>query len=176
MEHGRNYWGLPMSDYPMTEVEGYIDQALALLPPAMDTRKARVMLRAISLQESRMKHRWQVIDGGGKGPARGLWQFERGGGVKGVLNHANSQAHARAICAARGVEPEAKAVWLALETDDVLAAAFARLLLWTDMQSLPLIGNRESAWECYIRNWRPGKPHYSTWPNLYSLAVGYDQK
>lgn len=164
-----------MTDYPMAEVEGYISEAMKMLPGSMDSRKARVMLRAISLQESRMKHRWQVIDGGGKGPARGLWQFEKGGGVKGVLNHANSAHHAKAVCLARGVEPEAKSVWLALETDDVLAAAFARLLLWTDMQSLPLIGNRESSWECYIRNWRPGKPHYNTWPGFYTIAVGYDK-
>lgn len=161
--------------YPLAELEDAIDQAMALLPSAMDTHKARVQMRAISLQESRAKHRYQIIDGGGKGPARGLWQFERGGGVKGVLTHPSTKRHAQSICLARGVPADPRSVWLALETDDVLAAAFARLLLWSDPAPLPSIGDVDSAWECYIRNWRPGKPHYSTWRSLYKDAMEFNR-
>ena len=42
-----------------------VNEALRLLPPAMDSKEARVMLYAIGLQESRFTHRAQVIDGGG---------------------------------------------------------------------------------------------------------------
>lgn len=162
-----------MSGYPLHEVEGYIDEAMHLLPDGMDSEKARVMLRAIALQESRMKHRWQVVDGGGKGPAIGLWQFERNGGVRGVLEHRASKNIAHSICLSRSVVPEPKPVWLALETDDVLAACFARLLLWTDPSPLPPIGDEQAAWNTYIKNWRPGRPHRHTWDEFYALSVEF---
>src|SRR5690606_35531315 len=63
-------------------VEQAIWPAYALLPSRMDSDRATVMLLAIGLQESRFEHRRQI-----KGPARGFWQFERGGGVRGVMTH-----------------------------------------------------------------------------------------
>ncbi|MBN3270120.1 hypothetical protein CUR95_23955 [Bordetella bronchiseptica] len=147
-------------------IEFAISPALALLPAKMDSAPARVMLLAIGLQESRLKYRRQI-----GGPARGLWQFERGGGVHGVLQHAASSAFAREVCAARDVAPTAAAVYVRLEHDDVLAAAFARLLLWTDPKSLPGLGRVDEAWSLYARTWRPGKPHPSTWPDCYAQAV-----
>jgi hypothetical protein len=159
--------------YPIAVAETAMEEAFAILPSSMDTAKARVLLRAIGLQESRLTHRAQIVDGGGKGPARGLWQFERGGGVRGVLTNPASQRHAQSVCLARGVNADPRSVWLALETDDCLAAAFARLLLWTDASNLPAIGAADDAWETYIRNWRPGKPHYDTWRDLYRAAMEY---
>lgn len=160
--------------YPIAEVEATaIGPALALLPKSMDSREARVMLRAIALQESRMKYRAQIVDGGGKGPARGLWQFERAGGVKGVLTHPATKGLAQALCAARGVAADPRSVWLALETDDVLAAGFARLLLWTDPHRMPAIGDPDDWWSAYVFSWRPGKPHRKTWDEFYQLAVEF---
>lgn len=158
---------------PLDVAENAIDEAMAILPAGMDTPRARVLMRAIGLQESRFTHRAQVVDGGGKGPARGFWQFERGGGVKGVLTHPQTKRLAQSVCLARGVEADPRSVWLALETDDTLAAAFARLLLWSDPKPLPELGESEEAWECYTRNWRPGKPHIKTWAALYQDALGY---
>ena len=43
-----------------------VHEALRLLPPAMDTKEARVLMYAIGLQESRFTHRAQIVDGGGK--------------------------------------------------------------------------------------------------------------
>lgn len=143
-----------------------IKPALALLPANMDSSAARVMLLAIGLQESRFQHRRQI-----GGPARGFWQFEQGGGVRGVLTHAASAALARQVCEARDVSPSATAVYGRLENDDVLAAVFARLLLWTDAARLPAVGDKEGAWALYLRTWRPGKPHPTTWPALYARAV-----
>ena len=148
-----------------------VHEALRLLPPAMDSKEARVMLYAIGLQESRFTHRAQVIDGGGKGPARGYWQFERGGGVTGVLRHPASRYWMSSVCNARNIVSQPMNVWLALETDDVLAAAAARLLLFTDPAKLPAIGEQAESWRYYVRNWRPGKPHPRTWPECYTTAL-----
>ena len=149
-----------------------VHEALRLLPPAMDSKEARVMLYAIGLQESRFTHRAQVIDGGGKGPARGYWQFERGGGVTGVLRHPASRFWANSVCNARNIPAQPLNVWLALETDDVLAAALARLLLFTDPARLPAVGEQATSLRYYLRVWRPGKPHPETWPSCYQAAIG----
>src|SRR5690554_2126098 len=114
---------LPLSLY---QADHYVlGPALRLLPTRMDSPEARVMLHAIALQESRYANRRQI-----RGPARGLWQFEQGGGVAGVLRHRSSADLARHVCSKRRVDAAAKAVYSRLEYDDIIAAAFARLLLW----------------------------------------------
>lgn len=143
-----------------------INPALGLLPEKMDSAEARIMLLAIGLQESRFMHRRQMNEG----PAMGFWQFERNGGVKGVLTHRVSKKFAAEMCKVRGVAPLTYPTWEALEHDDVLAASFARLLLFTDPFALPKIGNAAGAWEYYLRNWRPGKPHRETWDKFYVQA------
>ena len=147
-----------------------VDESMALLPERMDSPEARVMLAAIGLQESRFTHRRQI-----RGPARGFWQFERGGGVFGVLNHRASKAHAVILCRARSVGTDSMEVYQTLEHDDVLAAGFARLLLWTDPHVLPNLGDVQGAWDLYMRTWRPGKPHRHTWDALYAQAVEFVQ-
>lgn len=146
-----------------------LEEALALLPAKMDSVRARVLMLAIGLQESRFTHRRQV-----GGPARGHYQFERGGGVRGVLTHPESKVHALRICRRRGVPvgvPGAlDATYRALEKDDILAACFARLLLWTDAAPLPAVEDVDGAWAYYLRTWRPGKPHPHTWPELHEAA------
>lgn len=141
-----------------------IEPALALLPDRMSSESALRMLVAIGLQESRLLYRRQF----GNGPARGLWQFERGGGVLGVLKHLSSREHALAVCKARGVAPLSPDVWAALEHDDILAAAFARLLLWTHPKPLPV--DVVGGWDLYISTWRPGKPHPNTWRDYWEVA------
>lgn len=150
---------------PDIVLRGVITPTIALLPSAMASDGARVQLLAIGLQESGFTTRRQV-----RGPARGLWQFELGG-VTGVLTHAASRAAARAICAARRVPVTAVAVYGQLEHDDVLACAFARLLLWTDPKPLPALGDEAGAWALYLRTWRPGKPRRYDWPKNYQEAL-----
>ncbi|PZP58290.1 hypothetical protein [Pseudoxanthomonas winnipegensis] len=136
-----------------------ITPALRLLPPRMDTLQARVEMLAICGQEADFRHRWQVVDPARpevRGPARGLFQFERGGGVRGVLRHAQTAAAAAALCLTRGVAADERAVYEALAGDDVLAAGFARLLLWSDPAPLPAVGDVNGAWQLYLRTWRPG--------------------
>lgn len=149
----------------MVEPRHAIDEALLLLPAKMDSKQARVMLIAIGLQESRFEHRRQI-----GGPARGFWQFEKGG-VKGVLTHKATKEIAFNVCELRGITATEPAVYRQLEHDDVLAAAFARLLLFTHPHKLPGLGDAEYAWNYYLKTWRPGKPHPETWPALYAKAL-----
>lgn len=154
-----------------------INPAMKLLPELMDSPRARAQLLAIGLQESRFEHRFQVLNGTtAKGPARSFWQFERGGGCKGVVQHELSKPHMRRICQARGIAFTASALWIAMETDDVAAAAAARLLLWTDSQRLPELGDEKGAWALYLRTWRPGKPKPDTWPVFYRQALDFMRK
>lgn len=146
-----------------------INAAYQLLPEAMNSRAATVLLLAIQRQEDPQQRRAQVLDGGRKGPARGLWQFEQGGGVKGVLLASATRKLARQVCAARNVDPNTAAVLTRLEVDDVLAAAFARLLIYTD--PFPLPATQAAAWTMYAdRLWRPGKPHPEKWPANWAMA------
>ncbi|MDR0216211.1 MAG: hypothetical protein LBJ15_19750 [Comamonas sp.] len=136
-----------------------IAPAMALLPAGMDSQRARVMLLAIGLQESRFEHRRQLVGSPPRpiGPAKSFWQAEQGGGmVHGVRLHDKSRAPAATLYAARGVVANDAAIWNAIEQDDVLAAGLARLLLWTDPKPLPAVEDEASAWQLYLRTWRPG--------------------
>jgi hypothetical protein len=137
------------------EIVRAVREALALLPPAMDTIEAHVEMYAIGLQESRFEHRRQLVGNPPRptGPAKGFWQFERGGGCRGVVEHDASRYWMSSVCKARGVAFSATAIWNALEKDDVLAAAAARLLLFTDPKKLPEVGKADEAWNCYKRTW-----------------------
>lgn len=144
-------------------LHGAVFPALAALPPKFYTPGALQLQLSIGLQESKLKDRWQVLDGGRKGPARSLWQFEKGG-VRGVLKHPATARLAAEACARHGVAATPEAVWVAIEANDVLAATFARLLLWTDPRPMPAPNDTEGSWAYYVRNWRPGQPHPATWP------------
>jgi hypothetical protein len=142
-----------------------IPAALKLLPAKMDSLEARAMLIAIGLQESRFLHRGQI-----GGPARGYWQFEQGGGVKGVLTHAASSPHARDILMTLGYNEAVQTSYAALENNDILACTYARLLLWTHPKALPQRWQTDYAWQQYLSTWRPGKPHRDTWDGFFDDA------
>ena len=146
-----------------------VKPALAILPMAMTSPRSLVMTLAIGLQESGFTARRQM----GGGPARGFWQFEKGGGVKGVYSHVDSAAWVREMCTQRRVEWTIDAIYSALEYDDVLAAGCARLLLYTDPRPLPAITDAAAGWVYYERNWNPGKPRPDDWPANFNAAVAY---
>lgn len=148
---------------PRVALEHVIAPALATLPARMNSTAARVMLLAIALQESGLRARVQS----GGGPARGLWQFERGG-CAGVLRHEASRDLAHSLCEEAGVEPSASALHAALMFDDLLAARMARLLLWTDPAPLPT--DEFGGWRLYLRTWRPGHPRPHDWPEHFATA------
>jgi hypothetical protein len=129
-----------------------------------DDRARRLML-AIGLQESDLLHRRQL----GGGPGRGLWQFEKTGAVLGVLSHPATEGVARTVCGRFSLADTPDAVHPALAECDALAAAFARLLLWTDVRSLPV--TEAQGWETYLRVWRPGRPRRDAWGPAWAGAV-----
>ena len=129
---------------------------------------ARILL-AIRMQEGDPPSRYQILNSGRPGPARGWWQFERLGGVRGVMTHSATSERARRLCDACHVRFIDSAVWRALEGHDALAVGFARLLLWSDPRPLPT--NEADGWAYYLRNWRPGKPRPADWPRNWAAAV-----
>lgn len=158
---------LPLPITPADALLHIVGPALALLKPHLDTPVARVLLLTIGLQESGLKARRQFDNG----PARGLLQFERTGGVKGVLEHRASRLAALLVCEARGVAPLDEEVHEALERDDILAFAFGRLLLWTDPKPLPALGDVDGGLALYLRTWRPGRPRVGHWAGNYAAAL-----
>jgi hypothetical protein len=128
--------------------------------------RARVLLVAIAGQESGMKSRRQS-----PGPARGWFQFEEAGGVAGVLKNPLTSAPAQNICAQLDIPPDVATVYEAIAWSDALSVAFARLLVWSDPAELPVVGERDRAWQYYIRNWRPGRARPESWSDRYAVAV-----
>lgn len=159
---------LPLPISPIA-LQGLISQAYDLLPAKMTSEESRAMVTAICLQESNLNARRQF----GNGPAMGLAQFEKGGGVKGVMTHDAVDHITKQVCDARGVPFNADDVWRALEVDDVLALALARLLLYTDPKPLPVLlaSSSDSSWAYYLRNWRPGRPHQDKWAANWITAL-----
>lgn len=155
---------------------GYVEQVvipatMRLLPTKMDSPSARVMLLAIGLQETRFEHRHQV----GGGPAHGFWQFEKGGGVRGVRGYIFSHAETKELAKQtllkigyRDATEEER--FIAIEHNDILACMFARLLLWTHPDPLPKEGEKKKGWKQYLDTWRPGKPREETWDDFFDLA------
>jgi hypothetical protein len=140
-----------------------IPAALSLLPVTMNTPAARAMLVAIGLQESKFQHRRQV-----QGPARGYWQFEERGGVTGVVTHPATKGYALAVCDMLDYSPSVIVIYDAIADNDVLACAFARLLLWTLPGALPMTA--DEGWRQYVKAWRPGRPHPETWAENWQRA------
>lgn len=135
-----------------------------------DTTDARRFLLAIALQESGLAHRRQVVAGGAEnGPAVSFWQFEQGGGCKGVLTHHRTAPIMRAVCADFNVEPTPASLWEAMRYNDIVAAIAARLLIYTLPAKLPT--SPEPGWVQYISAWRPGKPHPAKWADNWNLAT-----
>ena len=160
-----------------------VQKGLKYLPANMSNSFPKVLqaLLTIGLQESLFIHRFQVLNTPGvKGPARGFWQFESGGGVKGVMTHSATKAPLQAACRELGVPFERNTIWLSLEHNDDLAVVCARLLLYSDPMPLPEVGDVEGMWQYYLRNWRPGAYFNGTkqaqeslrkkWAEYYSLV------
>lgn len=132
--------------------------------------QARRFLLAIALQESGLMHRRQLTSSGlENGPASSFWQFEQGGGCVGVMRHPAVAARTRVLCANFNVEPTAGGLWEAIRYNDIVAAACARLLVYTLPGKLPELAME--GWVQYVEAWRPGKPHPEKWAANWSLAT-----
>ena len=126
--------------------------------------RARRLLAAIAEQESGLIHREQFPTG----PAHGLWQFERGGGVTGVMNHRATRTLMKEWCLKLLVPFEPFEVHNAITLNDQLACVAARLLLYTHPDPLPT--DEATAWTYYENLWRPGKPRPRDWPESWAIS------
>jgi hypothetical protein len=145
---------------------------LAWLGPVFDTPGRRLLLIAIAMQESTLRDRLQIDENGHMMPhlGRSWWQFERNT-VGLVLSHERCLWLPYRV-QELGYAPTPYGVHDAMAHNDQLACTMAAALLWADLQRLPAIGDEQSAWACYIRNWNPGKPRPVHWPENYALAMG----
>lgn len=135
-----------------------------------DTADARRFILAIAMQESGLAHRRQLAAGGNEaGPAASFWQFEQGGGCKGVLTHYLVAQTMRNLCAEFNVDPTPQGLWEAMRYHDVVAAIAARLLIYTLPSKLPTTAADGLAQ--YTAAWRPGKPHPEKWQSCWDLAT-----
>jgi hypothetical protein len=146
-----------------------VDPTLSLISTIPEIKlpvsaEASVVVLTIAGQESDWRHRRQV-----GGPARSYWQFEKGGGVAELFQKTPRQL--AAICAVLDIPYEISTVFEAMAWNDTLACTMARLLLWHDRAALPAIGDHQTAWHYYLRNWRPGAPHPDAWPANYDKAL-----
>ncbi|MGD9729712.1 MAG: hypothetical protein AB7V39_25505 [Nitrospiraceae bacterium] len=150
--------------------------ALSLIDPSLDTPAARAMLICIALQESGLRARRQMLEArdhwweSKPGPANGLWQFERDGGVRGVMRHAAASAIVLPVIDALLYPRDPYAVHEALIHNDVLACVLARALLYSTPDAMPRPGESEKGWAIYLKAWRPGKAHVDPWANNYRTA------
>ena len=152
-----------------------IDPALSLVDPKYRTDAARAMLIAIALQETGLNARRQVLGVGRwwlypTSPGTGFWQFEKHGGVKGVLTHPVASKFIAPLLVALEYPSKCAVIHEALVHNDDLACLMARALLWTVPAPLPGRDNPAEGWRQYISVWRPGKPHPETWDKHYATA------
>lgn len=151
--------------------------------PQMAMGNAEQLLLSIALQESGARHRFQIVrrDDGTtrRGPACSYWQFEKYGGLAGVMRHSSTGAYALRFLEELDIAPTIDAAWEAFPFNDLLAAGFARLLLWTDPAPIPAVVHRDEQFRYYLRNWRPrgwqqmdgGSKEYARWLLAYKAAA-----
>lgn len=134
----------------------------------MTDHRAVVLSMAIALQESGATHRRQV-----RGPARSLWQFERGGAYGGLWSHPTTAKWVPVLAEELDLPTNKDECWPAMEWNDLFPAAMSRLLLWTHPDPLPaaLPSNEDAAWKYYLWLWRPGRPGPDRWSANWQLAL-----
>jgi hypothetical protein len=149
---------------------------MALFGPEYNTPEAQAMMLAIGMQESDFIHRQQLVGNHRnwweslKGPATSFWQFEKQG-IAGVLGHAKTGPLARRVLNTLGYPDDVAVIHDAIRHNDILAVAFARLLIFTHPDPLPRDESGvEEGWKQYQWCWRPGKPKRERWPLRYARA------
>lgn len=162
---------------PQVVYDFLLPAAMRLFPSQYSSPEAAAMLLAIGLQESDFRERQQLIGHHRTwwqsltGPAVGYWQFERIG-IRGVLGHAQTGPMARRVLEKLGYPDDVETIHKALIHNDLLAVAFARLLLFTVPEPLPTLRSpADYAWGQYLWAWRPGKPKPDRWAARWNEAV-----
>jgi hypothetical protein len=137
---------------------------------------------AIKIQESGQTAVRDQGDPTVTGPATGLWQFERTGGVWECLNAPKIAPIFVELAERSGLRPVSdQTVWRYFTTpqSDDLAAAGARLVMYLDPAPLPsaTLDAVQAALGYYLRRWRPAKNERreqdfvtKAWPQAVAIA------
>lgn len=133
--------------------------------PTLAGFRAEYFLLAVAGQESAWIDRVQA-----GGPARGFWQCEQGGMLRGVMSGQYASMLER-LCDLYAVPNDEGTVFEALAWHDTLAYAVARLGLFMDPHALPALNDEAGAWGVYLRAWQPGKPSRNRWSIVYGQAM-----
>lgn len=154
--------------------------AYSLLPPALESRAATVLVLAIAIQRTGLSDRRQR----GGGPARSFWLFDRGetlrigatGGLAAVLAHPSSGPMLLKVLAAlqypvAPIQEVLRVLMLATEHNDVLAAACALAALQTLTVPLAVAGDAAGAYRNYAEVWQPGRMLSTDWEANYDAAL-----
>lgn len=150
-----------------------LDPALRMLqavggPPMWDA--TRIFLLTVMGQESAWTKRRQLGRTAGTfGPARGLCQFERNGGVALTMAHKSVEAWGRRFAGNLSIPWDVDTIYEAIAWNDVLACGFGRLYAYTDPKPLPMTA--AEGWDYYLRVWNPGQPRPETWGAYWHMAA-----
>lgn len=140
--------------------------AFHFLPGKMQSQNAHAEILAAGLQESEFNARVQ----GGGGPAHGLFQFEKNGGVAEVLDAPDTAAMLAPILKIMCYKPNRDEIYQAIVHNDVLAVILARCILWHVPGMLAGPTQPDKGYQQYLRAWRPGKPGPDRWPANFAEA------
>ena len=145
--------------------DAVVPAAYKLLPEKMESKAATCLMLATMLQESRGLYRKQI-----QGPAVSYFQFEKNGGILGVLEHPITRPIIQGVLRTLNYDFSPITSYEALVHNDILATCYARLFYWTNPAPLPSIDDVNGMLNYYIKTWRPGRPRVDTFPLLYSQA------
>lgn len=164
---------------PRLLYELIINPTLGALGAPFNSREAAVLLGAIYIQESGLKHRRQMP----RGPARGYCQIEPPTAID-VLGRSKP---IRDFCASIGVkapklgsggpdilreyDDNVREFRCALQYCDAATCAIARGILLLEPSPLPIDGDIQAGWKYYLKCWRPGKPRAEAWEESYRTAI-----
>lgn len=154
-----------------TELNNKVIKPVMLeLPAKMSSDSVTLQMMVTAKQESGLNARWQT----GNGIARGLWQMEQPT-VNLVMINKNSAGYLRTFIEQKLKMPmySTSIIYDALDKDDFMACAMARLLYWDDPNPMPKVGDLNGAWQYYLRIWRPGAPDFTRWQSAYAEAMRY---
>lgn len=159
---------------PDTFLQKIIRPTLYLMDEKVNVRwdaVAENLLLAIALQESNLTARIQGPMEAG--PARSFWQFEKIGVVD-VFQR--QKGPLKLMCDTLVLPFEPGKLHLMMAYNDMIACVISRLTLRIDPRPLSLATTEEGAWDYYIRNWRPGKPHRDRWAKTsWPVACGHSR-
>lgn len=136
------------------------------MPAAIDTLESRVQMIATAGQESGWSDRKQDPSG----IARGFWQCEIEA-IASVQAGKRTGPFLKTVCDLLDIPADTATIYEAIAWNDALAYAVGRGIYLQDPLPLPGIGSALASWECYLRNWRPGKPRPDAWDRFYATSV-----